>query len=114
MEAAKWAPSGVNHQPTQVAVLGKETKNKLAKIHVEKHSAGITPNPGYVFCPKEWAEVYIKRRKACGLALYQSLSISSDNKEAKKVNWERNYHFFHAPVGLIIFIEKKYAKGILD
>ena len=47
LEAARWAPSGVNHQPTQVAVLGKETKNKLAKILVEKHSAGISPTPDY-------------------------------------------------------------------
>ena len=28
LEAARWAPSGVNHQPAQVAVLGKETKSK--------------------------------------------------------------------------------------
>lgn len=55
-EAARWAPSGVNHQPTQIAVLGKETKSKLAKILVEKHSTSTPPNPDYAYCPKDWSD----------------------------------------------------------
>ena len=53
LDTARWAPSGANHQPTQVAVLGKESKSKLAKILVEKHSSGIPPNPDYAYCPKK-------------------------------------------------------------
>jgi nitroreductase len=41
LEAAKWAPSGVNHQPTKVAVLGNETKSKLSKLLIEKHRSGV-------------------------------------------------------------------------
>jgi nitroreductase len=54
LDAARWAPSGVNHQPAQVAVLGKETKIKLAKTLVETHSSDTPPNPDYAYCPKEW------------------------------------------------------------
>jgi len=111
LDAARWAPSGVNHQPTRVAVLGKETKSKLAKILVEKHSAGVPPNPDYVYCPKEWPDVYKNRRKQCGLALYNSLSIPLDNLQGRKKHWENNYHFFHAPIGLIVFIEKDMPVG---
>jgi nitroreductase len=111
LEAAKWAPSGVNHQPTQVAILGKETKQKLSKILVEKHSLGIKPNPDYCYCPKEWSDVYKKRRRACGFALYNSLSISIDDLQGRKKHWENNYYFFQAPVGLIIFIEKNMPIG---
>ena len=111
LEAARWAPSGMNHQPTQVAVLKGETKNKLSKALVEKFNSGLSSNPDYNYCPKEWSEVYLKRRKACGLALYQSLAISMDDKEARKRHWENNYHFFHAPIGLIVFIEKNMPKG---
>lgn len=111
LEAARWAPSGVNHQPTHVAVLGKDTKNKLAKILVEKHSAGIPPNPDYNYCPKEWSDVYKKRRKECGLALYNSLGIPLDDLQGRKEHWENNYHFFHAPIGLIVFIEKNMPIG---
>lgn len=49
----------VNHQPTQVAVLGKETRSKLYKILVEKHASEIKPNPDYIYCPKEWS-IFIK------------------------------------------------------
>jgi nitroreductase len=111
LETAKWAPSGVNHQPTQVAILGKETKTKLSNILIEKHSLGIKPNPDYCYCPKEWSDVYKKRRKECGFALYNSLSISIDDLQGRKKHWENNYRFFQAPVGLIIFIEKNMPIG---
>ncbi len=111
LEAAKWAPSGVNHQPTHVAVLGKETKSKLSKILVEEYAAGNKPNPDYDFCPREWPDIYKKRRKECGLALYNALSISLDDVQARRLHWENNYHFFHAPVGMIIYIEKNMPVG---
>jgi nitroreductase len=111
LEVARWAPSGVNHQPTQVAVLGKETKSKLAKILVEKHAAAIPPNPDYDYCPKDWPDIYKTRRKECGLALYHSLSVPLDDLNGRKKHWENNYHFFHAPIGMIIFIEKNMPLG---
>lgn len=111
IETARWAPSGVNHQPAQVAVLGRETKSRLSRILVEKHSSGIPPNPDYAYCPKDWPDVYKNRRKQCGLALYNSLSIPLDDLQGRKKHWENNYHFFHAPIGLIIFIEKNMPVG---
>lgn len=111
LEIARWAPSGVNHQPAQVAILGSETKDKLSKTLVETYILGTKPNPDYVYCPKDWSDIYKNRRKECGLALYNSLSISLDDVEGRKRHWEKNYHFFQAPVGLIIFIEKNMPKG---
>lgn len=111
LETSRWAPSGVNHQPWQVAILGPETKLLLGQKLVESYTSGILPNPDYAYCPKDWKEVYKKRRKACGLALYNSLSIAIDDLEGRKKHWMNNYHFFHAPVGLIIYIEKNMPKG---
>ncbi len=111
LEVARWAPSGVNHQPTEVAVLGKEIRGKLSKILVEKHASSIPPNPDYIYCPKEWSDVYKNRRKQCGLALYHSLSIPLEDVNGRKKHWENNYYFFHAPIGLIIFIEKNMPMG---
>lgn len=111
LNAARWAPSGVNHQPVQVAVLGEETKDKLSKSLVEQYKTGIKPKPDYIYCPKEWSDIYKMRRLECGRALYSSLSISRDDTEGRKKHWEKNYHFFHAPVGLIIYIEKNMPIG---
>lgn len=111
LEAAKWAPSGVNHQPTKVAVLGSETKSRLTDLLIEKHRSGVNPNPDYLYCPKEWSKVYKNRRRECGLALYNSLSISMDDLQSRSKHWEKNYHFFHAPIGLIVFIDKGMPVG---
>ncbi|MDP1835739.1 MAG: nitroreductase [Chlamydiales bacterium] len=110
LDIARWAPSGVNHQPAQVAVLGKQTRSKLSEILVGKYASGAKPNPDYLCCPKEWSDIYKNRRKECGLALYSALSIL-DDVEGKKKHWENNYHFFHAPVGIIVFIEKNMPVG---
>lgn len=111
LETAKWAPSGVNHQPVQVAVLGPETKKVLSTQLVERFDRGASPNPDYEFCPQTWSILYQERRKACGNALYQALGISRENSEGRKIHKRRNYDFFGAPVGMIVFIEKGMPKG---
>jgi nitroreductase len=111
LETAKWAPSGVNHQPSKVAILGPKTRAKLASSLLEKFDAEAVPNPDYDFCHDLWPESYKIRRKACGQALYQSLGIALDDRASKKVHKRRNYNFFEAPVGLIIFIDQGMPKG---
>jgi nitroreductase len=111
LEIAKWAPSGVNHQPSKIAILGPITREKLANSLLEQFDAGVLPNPDYDFCPDTWAASYKIRRKACGQALYQSLGVASEDSDGKKKHKRRNYNFFGAPVGLIVFIDKEMPKG---
>ena len=111
LETAKWAPSGCNHQPTKVAVLGPKTRDNLSKLLFEQFDMGVAPNPDYEFCPDSWTVSYKARRKACGSALYQSLGIALDDVEGKKKHKRRNYNFFEAPIALIVYLEKKMPKG---
>lgn len=111
LEIAKWAPSGANHQPSKVAILGPKTRVKLASALFEKFDAGIFPNPDYEYCLDSWSDSYKLRRKACGQALYQSLGIGLDDTEGKRKLKRRNYNFFEAPIGLIIFIDRGMPKG---
>lgn len=111
LEIARWAPSGANHQPTQVAVLGPETREKLSQALLTQFDSGAAPNPDYEFCPDNWSEVYKLRRKACGKALYQSIGVALDDLENKRKHKRRNYNFFEAPLGLLILIEKGMPKG---
>lgn len=39
------------------------------------------------------------------------MSIPLDDLKGRKKHWENNYHFFHAPIGLVIFIEKDLPLG---
>lgn len=111
LETAKWAPSGVNHQPAKIAVLGRETKELLSSELVKTFSSGAQPNPDYEYCPKTWPEPYKSRRKACGLALYSSLKIPPEDIAGRNKHWANNYRFFNAPSGLIVYIDKNMPKG---
>lgn len=111
LEAARWAPSGVNHQPAQVAILGPQTRQALSSAFIANFRRGIPPNPDYEPPSKQWADIYKQRRKACGLALYEAISVSLDDKEARSLQWEKNYSFFHAPVAMIVYIDKNMPKS---
>lgn len=111
LDTAKWAPSGVNHQPSKVAILGPKTREKLTASLCDQFDAGISPHPDYDFCPDSWSDSYKLRRKACGQALYRSLGVTPDDSEGKKKHKRRNYDFFEAPIGIIVFMDKGMPKG---
>ena len=110
-EAARWAPSGVNTQPWQVEVVTGESRQRLADALATAHLAGGGPQPDYDYYPAQWPEPYKSRRKASGLALYQSLGITLYDQEKRQQAWLRNYHFFDAPAGLLFFIDRALATG---
>ena len=109
--AARWAPSGVNSQPWQVAVVSGDTKQQIGDTIIQAREQGQAENPDYAYYPQQWNEPYKSRRKQCGLALYQALGIAREESDKQKAAWYRNYHFFHAPVGLLFFIDQQLAQG---
>lgn len=111
LEVARFAPSGVNSQPWQVAVVRGEYQTKIAKAIIQARENNTAENPDYHYYPTEWVEPYKSRRKACGLALYSSIGIGIEETEKRKEAWYRNYYFFSAPVGLFFFLDKSLEKG---
>lgn len=111
LDAARWAPSGVNSQPWQVAVLQGATKQRLSEALIAAREAGRPENPDYAYYPEDWREPYSTRRKQCGLALYQALGIEKHDRAARLEAWNRNYRFFDAPVGLLFHIDRGLQTG---
>lgn len=111
LDIARWAPSGVNTQPWQVCIVQGETKRRLGDALIRARDSGQTENPDYAYYPRQWVSPYRDRRKACGLALYQSLGIRREDTEKQKQAWYRNYRFFDAPVGLLFLIDAQLEKG---
>ncbi len=111
LEAARFAPSGVNSQPWQVVVTAGEAKRRLGERLAAARRAGEPPRPDYDYYPRRWREPYRSRRKACGLALYGALGIARDDRERQMEAWCANYHFFGAPVGLIFHMDRDLATG---
>jgi len=111
LNAAKHAPSGVNTQPWQVAVVMGEKKKLLEQRLENAYRSGIKEPMDYQYYPCEWHEPYKTRRKACGLQLYTALEIGRDDKEKQIEQWIANYRAFDAPIMLLFFMDSDMATG---
>jgi nitroreductase len=111
LETARWAPSGVNTQPWQVAVVTGAKKQTIGDRIVAARKADQKPNPDYQYYPHEFPQPYKSRRVACGKALYGALGIERDDVETRTAQWMKNYHGFGAPVELFIFLDAALEKG---
>ena len=111
LDAARWAPSGVNSQPWQVAVVTGAIKARISEALLAARTAKQPENPDYAYYPSEWQEPYKSRRKATGLALYRALNIGKDDAIARLQAWNNNYHFFGAPAGLLFFVDRALSQG---
>jgi len=111
LDAARWAPSGVDSQPWKVAVVTGTTKDRLSSDLLAARTAKQPENPDYAYYPSAWQEPYKSRRKATGLALYQALNIGKDDPLARLKAWNNNYRFFGAPAGLLFFVDRALAQG---
>ena len=109
LRAASHAPSGVNSQPWQVAVVQGESKQKLQQKMEEAFRSGEKGNMDYQYYPLQWEEPYKGRRKACGLQMYATLNITREDKQRQMDQWAANYRAFDAPVMLLFFMD-----GIMD
>jgi nitroreductase len=111
LDAARWAPSGVNAQPWQVAVVTGASQRRLSEALLAARMRGEPERPDYDYYPKQWYEPYKSRRKASGLALYRALRISKDDSDARLKAWNNNYRFFGAPAGLLFLVDRELSKG---
>ena len=111
LEAARWAPSGGNTQPWEVAVVTGERKREIGDRMVEALHSGDKGNADYQYYAHRFPEPYRTRRFTCGMALYDALGIERGDKEARGEQWEKNYHGFDAPVELYFFVDESLEMG---
>lgn len=111
LDLARHAPSGVNTQPWQVAVVSGVTKKQLDQKLEEAFRSGLKSNMDYQYYPKQWKEPFKSRRKACGLKMYSTLNISRDDKQRQLDQWAANYRAFDAPVVLFFFMDESAEQG---
>jgi nitroreductase len=111
LDAARWAPSGTNTQPWEVAVVSGDTKQRLQEKLETAFRDGIPKNQDYDYYPQEWVEPYKSRRKECGLLLYSTLQIRREDRQRQVDQWAANFRSFDAPVMLFFFINKIMEKG---
>jgi nitroreductase len=111
LSAARHAPSGVNAQPWQVAVVTGDKKKSLCSLMEKAFRENSKGNMDYSYYPEEWIEPYRSRRIATGLQMYSTLNISREDKQKQMDQWAKNYRAFDAPVALFFFIDPILCKG---
>lgn len=111
LDGARWAPSGVNTQPWQVAVVTGTRKQRLQSKLEQAFREGHPAAREYSYYPETWMEPYKSRRFACGIQLYGALGIKRQDKERRRDQWAANYRAFDAPAMLLFFIAPELEKG---
>jgi len=112
LRLAACAPSGGNLQPWQVKLL---TRPAIAQVKDAVLGTGVPASKAnwdeYRYYPSRFFGVYDERRKALGRALYGLLGIERRDVKAMRAQFDRNFDFFGAPVGLLITIDRGLEKG---
>lgn len=111
LDTARFAPSGANSQPWEVAVVTGETKERITNAMVAAFRVGHREERDYDYYPVRWQDPFKKRRIACGVQLYETLGIDRKDKEGRLRQWEANYRGFGAPVILFFFLDPSLAIG---
>jgi nitroreductase len=111
LDVARYAPSGVNTQPWQVAVVTGEKKQALCSLMEKEFRENGKGKMDYSYYPDEWIEPYRSRRIATGLQMYSTLKISREEKQKQQDQWAKNYQAFGAPVALFFLIDPIMKKG---
>jgi len=111
LDAARHAPSGVNTQPWQVAVITGDAKQALQTKIETAFRAGNKGQADYTYYPTQWIEPYKSRRKDCGLLMYNTLKIERGDTKRQQDQWAANYRSFDAPVMLLFFMDENMQTG---
>ncbi len=111
LDAARHAPSGTNTQPWQVAVVTGEKRRRLGDLMETAFRNGQAGAMDFKYYPEIWEGVYKDRRRACGLQMYSTLSITREDKQRQQDQWAANYRAFDAPVMMFFFIDQILETG---
>lgn len=111
LTAASHAPSGVNSQPWEVAVLSGAKKQSLQEKMETTFRGGQKGKMDYSYYPNEWKSPFKDRRKECGLLMYKTLGISREDRDRQMDQWAANYRSFDAPVVMLFLMDNIMEAG---
>jgi len=111
LRVARTAPSGANLQPGQFHVLTGNALLELTQKLSDAHSRNRETVAQYSYFPETLSKELKARQHAAGFALYKALGIERRDTKARREQFALNYQFFHAPIGIVVTIDKKMGKG---
>jgi len=111
LRAARHAPSGANLQPGGFHVLTGTPFDALKSTLADARNNGHPEVSEYSYFPNPMPANLKARQRAAGFALYEALGVTRRDIAGRKAQFEQNYRFFDAPVGIVVTIHRDMGKG---
>jgi nitroreductase len=109
--SARLAPSGANLQPGSFIQVRGEVRKGLSAALSSAYRTGSTQAEDYSYFPDPMPGHLRRRQVAAARALYDSIGIAREDRGGRDQQFERNFHFFDAPVALVVTIERGLGSG---
>ena len=111
LTAARRAPSGANLQPGRFHVLCGVPLEGLKSALLDAVAAGRPQVSQFSYFPDPMPPGLKAKQRAAGYALYSALGIERRDLAGRKAQFDQNYRFFDAPVGIVVTIRADMGKG---
>ncbi|MDY6854946.1 MAG: nitroreductase [Thermodesulfobacteriota bacterium] len=109
LEISVRAPSALNTQPWEFAVITGDVLRKIMEENVKLLEGGSMPNPDVQ--PVFFEGEYKRRQVDLAKQLYGLLGITKEDKE-KRAKWtQEGFRYFNAPSVIIIYSDKSLSEG---
>lgn len=105
------APSGANLQPGSFVQVKGQVRASLSSALVNAWATGQAEAEDYDYFPNPMPMTLRRRQVAAAQALYGALGVSRDDRAGRDAQFERNFHFFDAPVALVVTLEHGFGSG---
>jgi nitroreductase len=103
LEIATRAPSSMNTQPWQIAVLAGDVLDNIRKGNVEMLKAGKMPEKDIPYKPYEG--IYKQRQVDLAKDLFQVLGIAREDREKRDAWMQQGFRFFDAPAAIVLSVD---------
>lgn len=111
LATAQRAPSAMNTQPWEFAVLAGEVLERVKAGNVAKLRAGEPLSPEHWVVGWSMDSVYRTRQVTLAKELFRLMEIPREDKE-KRADWlERGFRYFDAPAAIIVMTDRTLSDG---
>jgi len=108
---ARRAPSGANLQPGSFIAVQGEVRRALSADLVQAWRDDRQEPEDYSYFPQPMPMALKRRQIAAAKALYDSVGVSREDAAGRDAQFARNFHFFDAPVALVVTIPHHMGSG---
>jgi nitroreductase len=108
---ARLAPSGANLQPGAFVQVRGAVREALTTNLVQAWRNGQQETEDYSYFPQPLPHTLRRRQVAAAQALYGAIGVARDDRAGRDAQFARNFHFFDAPVALILTMPHNMGSG---